>query len=71
MVMNAVELFDQLGYLGKVRWKSKDGRVVRIDERNGQLLHISVELSFCGTWIPDEPVEILNFLGSYTPDRKR
>jgi hypothetical protein len=70
--MNAVELFEQLGYLDKVRWTSKyDGRVVRVDERQGELVHISVEMPFVGAWIPDKPVEILTFLGSYTPDRGR
>lgn len=69
--MNAIDLFEQLGVLQKVRWKSSTGYTKRIDQRRGNMLHTSVELRFCGTWIPDKPMDVREFLKSHLPDRRR
>ena len=66
--MDAVELFEQLGTLSDVRWKSASGYVARIDRLEGPLLHILVELPLCGTWIPDR-MERNAFLTAYKPFR--
>jgi hypothetical protein len=68
--VDIVELFEKLNVLNQARWRSKDsGHIVRIDQRIGSKLHISVELKLCRSWISAAPIEIKDFLEAYTPYR--
>ena len=70
--MDAVDLFQLVGKLQEVRWVSRSGKhIARIDRTDGSLVHISIELRFCGTWIPDKPLDRMEFLSAYKLTRDR
>jgi hypothetical protein len=68
--MNAVELFENLGVLNQVLWKSSvNGMTVRINQRLEGVLHVQVKLPFCGTWVEDGPWSVDAFLAIHKPVR--
>ncbi len=68
--MNAVDLFENLGVLDAVLWKSiKNGSTARVERRTGAVLHVQVKLTFCGTWIQDNTWPVDAFLASHKPLR--
>lgn len=68
--MNAVDLFENLGVLNAVLWKStKNGSTARVERRTGAVLHVQVRLPFCGTWIRDNAWPVDTFLASHKPVR--
>lgn len=68
--MNAVELFEHLGVLNEVQWKSSvNGSMVKIDRLADDVLYVQVKLPFCGTWIADGPWSVDDFLASHKPIR--
>lgn len=69
--MNAVEFFSHLGVLKEVRWKHKEDAkyTARVDRLVGQLIHVSVRLPYCGTWVREKPKKVEDFLTSFRPQR--
>ena len=67
--MNAIQLLTELNVLRDVRWKSTKGYIARIDRKSGKCLHVSIEIAFHGTWIPDKVWSVDDFLASHKPIR--